>query len=261
MKKVLVFALVLVMVLAVSTAALADTFVNSPSNNAAPTVVDVTTTNADWDGEIIVTPYSERGTLPEDASEAFKAAYNSIKDAANVTELNEALATIAESLGIDVANLTVGDLFDVRATKEGMGAATITLSSETFKNFVALIHYVDGEWELVDNATVDGTEMTFTTENFSPFAVIVFTDDASDDESSSDEASSDEASSDEASSDEASSSEETSSTPGASSDAPVSSDASQSPPTGDSSVTIFVLMAVLAGAGLCFLAKSRKENA
>lgn len=163
MKKLLVFALVLAMVLAVPTAVLADAFVSSPSNVDAPTLGDVTASNKDWDGKIVVASFADTDTAE------MTAAYDSIKAAASVTALNSALPSDKE--------LAVSTLFDVSATKEGMGTVTITLTSDKFENFVALLHFVDGKWEVVDNAKVDGTKLTFSVDSLSPFAVVVSTDD------------------------------------------------------------------------------------
>lgn len=210
MKKLLVFALVLAMVLAVSATVLADPFVSSPSNVDKPTLDDYTVTNKDWDGEIIVASYKESAE-----KEDMKAAYDSIKAAASVKDLVPSLTA---------ANLAVSTLFDVYATKEGVGSATIKLTSDKFENFVALLHYVDGKWEIVKDAKVEGKTLTFTSDSFSPYAVVVSTK-----------------------ADEPSTSEPDTSKP--------------SPETGDVLPTAIITFAVLFGvAGVCFLAKS-KENA
>lgn len=161
MKKLLVFALVLAMVLAVPTAVLADAFVSSPSNVDAPTLGDVTASNKDWDGKIVVTSFADTDTAE------MTAAYDSIKAAASVNALNSALPSDKE--------LAVSTLFDVSATKEGMGTVTITLTSDKFENFVALLHFVDGKWEVVDNAKANDKTLTFSVDSLSPFAVVVST--------------------------------------------------------------------------------------
>lgn len=175
MKKLIVFALVLAMALAVPTAALADTFVGSPSNVGAPTLDDVTVKPADWDGEIIVTPYGERDTLPEEAREQLEAAYDDIKNAENVDELNEDLKDVAEDLGLSSDDLDVSTLFDISVTKEGLDSATLTLTSDEFENAVALLYFDGEEWKIVD-ATINGKTITFTATAFGPYAVVVSTD-------------------------------------------------------------------------------------
>ena len=174
MKKTLVFALVIAMVFAAPVTAFADAFHESPSNNPAAELVGYTVTNDDWDGEIIVTPYSKRSTLPEKELKEIEEAYADIKNASSVLQLESHLAQVAEKKKVDVSNLSVSDLFDVRATVPGMGSATITLKSDRFEYFVALLHFADGKWEIVDDAKCnEDLELTFTVDDLSPFAVVV----------------------------------------------------------------------------------------
>ena len=175
MKKTLILALAIAMVLAMPVTAFANTFHGSPSNNAAPTVDDTTVENKDWEGEIIVKSYAERDELTDKEHEEIDAAYDSVAKSTDVTELNSGLTAIAEQNKLTTKDLAVSDLFDVYATKEGMGSATITLKSESFKNFVALLHYTDGKWEIVKGAECTGDTLTFTTDDLSPFAVVVST--------------------------------------------------------------------------------------
>ncbi len=174
MKKTLVFALVIAMVFAAPVTAFADAFHESPSNNPAAELVGYTVTNGDWDGEIIVTPYSHRNELPPKELEEEQEAYDSIKGADSAAALESHIAQIAEKKKVDAKELFVSDLFDVRATKPGMGSATITLKSERFGNFIALLHFTNGKWEVVDNAKcTSDLELTFTVDDLSPFAVVV----------------------------------------------------------------------------------------
>lgn len=222
MKKLLVFALVLVMVLALSATVLADSFVSSPSNDDTPTVGKFEASNADWDGKIVVTSLKDSADNAE-----MTAAYDSIKEAAAVKDLAPSLTE---------EGLAVSTLFDVSATKEGAGSVTVTLTSDKFENFVALLHYVDGKWTVVENAKAEGKTLTFTVDSLSPFAVVVSTD-----------------------ADEPSTSEPSTSEPSTS--APSTGTSSESPETGDMVPGMIIVLAVLSGvAGVCFFAKS-KENA
>lgn len=175
MKKLIVFALVLAMALAIPTAVLADTFISSPGTHEAPMLDKVTVDPSDWDGEIIVTPFSDRETLPAEELEKLMAAYDEIKAADAVTDLQKKLEEIAKDLGISVDKLAVSTLFNVHATKEGLGSATLTLTSDKFENLVSLLHYNGEKWEIVD-VTAEGTTITFTTDDFSPYAAVVATD-------------------------------------------------------------------------------------
>ncbi len=173
MKKTLILALAIAMVFAMPVTAFASTFNGSPSNNTAPTVGDTTVTNKDWDGKIEVESYADRKDLSAEEQKEIEAAYDTVAKASNVTELNSGLTAIAEQNKVETKDLAVSDLFDVYATKEGMGSATITLKSESFKNFVALLHYTDGKWEIVEGATCKDDTLTFTVDSLSPFAVVV----------------------------------------------------------------------------------------
>lgn len=172
MKKLIVFALVLAMALAVPTAVLADTFVSSPSNQAAPKLDDVKAPEG-WDGEIIITPFADRDKLAEAESEKLEAAYDSIKAAKTVTELNSGLKDVAAAVNVSADALAVSNLFDITSTKEG--TVTIALSVADAKNFVALLHYNGKAWEVV-NTKVEGGKITFTASDFSPYAIVVSTD-------------------------------------------------------------------------------------
>lgn len=172
MKKLIVFALVLAMALAVPTAVLADTFVSSPSKQAAPKLDDVKGPEG-WNGEIVITPFADRNDLTEEESEKLDAAYDSIKAAKSVTELNGGLKDVAEAAGVSVSELAVSNLFDITATEEG--SVTITMSIADIKNFVALLHYTGEAWEIVDTK-VEGGKITFTASDFSPYAIVTATE-------------------------------------------------------------------------------------
>lgn len=197
MKKVLAMILTMVMVVSlglvsVSALSVAPTaeddlgaFVTSPSGNPAPELVSAESESEDCPAEVIVTPYSERHTLPEDIRDMNVDAYDQIRGTSDVTTLADGLAAYAESKNVAPADLAVSDLFDVRYEgcddHDEHGSFDIVLSSETFENFVALMYYDGENWHLVEGAevkSVDGQlHLYFTTEHFSPFAVVVNTGD------------------------------------------------------------------------------------
>ena len=170
MKKLIAFVLAVVMTFGLTAYASAS-FVNSPSYNPDP-VVD-SATNGDCNGHLIVTPYRQRynGSLNSAEIRKLETAYFTISHAYKITSLNSGLA----NLGVPAENLGVSALFDVKCTIPCSGPYTVQLTSETFKNFVALLHYVDGNWEIVENASANGTTLTFTVNSLSPFAVVVNT--------------------------------------------------------------------------------------
>ena len=179
MKKLIVFALVLAMALAIPTAALADTFISSPSTHDAPTLVSAVIDPADWDGEIIVTAFADRDTLPAEEQEKLMTAYDGIKESEEVTDLHDDLAKVAEKLGVTVDKLAVSTLFNIHATKEGIKSAKLTLKSAKFENIVTLLHFNGEDWEIVD-IDADGTTITFTATDFSPYAAVVATEELPD---------------------------------------------------------------------------------
>lgn len=183
MKKILAVILAVVMVASAGVLAFAQGgFVSSPSGNEAPEVSDVEYGDDSCNPRIVVTPYNEREELDEARENAIVAAYNDIAENKDLSKMCAALAGVAASKGLNVLQLAVSDLFDVSAYHNGdhdfCGTIVITLSSETIKNFVALLHRgADGTWEVIPNVIVDyaTNSITFEARDFSPFAVVVDT--------------------------------------------------------------------------------------
>ncbi len=183
MKKVL--AICLAVIFAVSTAAVAyarGSFVSSPSGNEAPEIVSVEYGEGSCEPKIVVTPYSDREELDEEREQDMEDAYNEISENEDVTELCPEVKNVAAVKGVDPQFLAISDLFDVTAYHKlphsYCGTIKITLSAETIKNFVALIHRTkSGAWENIPDVVVDASEstITFSARDFSPFAVVVDT--------------------------------------------------------------------------------------
>ena len=155
-------------------------FVESPSNNLAPTLVSSSSPDHPCDEPLIITAYADRGTLPEAFRVAIEKAYSEIKSAKNLALLCEALKDYANERGISTAGLAVSDLFDISDACSPVEAHfDIVLKAETLENFVALLHYVDGEWVIVEDATVSDVEgekhLTFSVDSLSPFAIVIDT--------------------------------------------------------------------------------------
>ena len=181
MRKLLALLTACMMLFTVSVAAANGGFVLSPSTNLAPEIVDSRVDSEDCLATLVITPYIHRDTLDAEGLSEIEDAYATIAANPNLSKLTKDLTAKAEALGIPVTALAVSDLFDI-STKdcepdehEDHGQFHITLSLDTAKSFVALIHYMDGEWTVVDNAKVEGTELTFSVEDFSPFAIVVNT--------------------------------------------------------------------------------------
>ena len=182
MKKVLVFCLVMVLAFSMSLTVVADAggFVSSPTGKKAPVLDSYTNESDDCDASLIISSYTDRDQLSEAKRKAIEEAYAQIKATYDLSTLNIALAKYALELGVPVSHLSVSDLFDISCAHdeghEEHGKFTVTLKSESLQNFVCLLHYVDGEWEIVENAEVEGNgrSMTFEEDEFSPFAIVVY---------------------------------------------------------------------------------------
>lgn len=184
MKKVLAICLALVIVVsaAVMVFAAPGGFVSSPSGNEAPVIISVSYEEGSCNPRVVITPYSERETLNEEKEEDMNEAYDEIAANKNLSALCAELTAVAASKGIPVTRLAVSDLFDVSAYHNGdhdfCGSVTVKVGTEALKNFVALLHRdVDGKWEVIPNVIVNVEEgtITFTADEFSPFAIVVDT--------------------------------------------------------------------------------------
>ncbi len=184
MKKVIAIMITLALMLCFSmTAFAADNggFTVSPSGNLAPELVEVKTEEGEPEVAVEIVSYAEREKLPAYDKAILELAYEQISETADLTDISNRLKTLAEEKGLNPENLAVSDLFDISAeVVEGAddhGKVTITLKAETLQNFTALLHFRNGAWEVVDDAAVaeDGKTMTFSVNDFSPFAIVVDT--------------------------------------------------------------------------------------
>ena len=165
MKKLLSVFLALTMVMCFCVTAMAEGgFVSSPSGNKGPEVLEST-------NEVVITPFGDRATLAEDERKQLEEAYESINSATNLVNLNKELEDIAKLNDLLTSDLAVSDLFNISSEKGG--AQSITLKADTFKNFVALMTYVNGEWKIVKGAKLQDGKLIFTAEHFGPYAVVV----------------------------------------------------------------------------------------
>lgn len=167
MKKLMSVCLVMVMVICFSVTAFAEGgFLSSPSLNPAPEVVPPS------DEGIEVKAYNDRDSLSDEEKKAIEDAYDSIKNTDDIRDLNKDVSDD------DSANLAVSDLFNVGYNgNNGAGSYNVVLKADTLDNFVSLITYVNGKWEVVDGAKIQNGNLVFTAKNLGPYAVVVNTDD------------------------------------------------------------------------------------
>lgn len=183
MKKIVAIILALVLVFSLSLTAVAELggFIESPSNNKAPELVSAKNEDEDCEAKLSITAYADRDELSQEIIEKLEEAYGIIVKADDLSELNSKVEDFAKKRGVKVADLAVSDMFDISAAgcndHEGHGHFDIALKSDTLKNFVCLIHYYEGKWNVVEDAKVtqDGTHLEFTEKEFSPFAIVVNT--------------------------------------------------------------------------------------
>ena len=155
-------------------------FVQSPSANLSPEIVEGGSEDHDCDEPLIITAYVDREELPAELKAEIEKVYTKIKSVNNLTTICPALKTLANKKNIPTSNLEVSDLFDIRDAHDNIeGKFDIVLKAETLENFVGLLHYTDGKYELVEDAKVvekDGeTHLVFSTNGLSPFAIVVDT--------------------------------------------------------------------------------------
>ncbi|MDR0913756.1 MAG: sortase B protein-sorting domain-containing protein [Oscillospiraceae bacterium] len=185
MKKTLSIILALAMLFCISITAFAAPggFVNSPTNNSGPVLEDYSFEDGS-DATLIVTPYNDRGTLPENRANQIKNAYDQIVANPDLTKLNGELTNIAEDLDIPSSRLAVGDLFDVRTSDDkDHGIVTVTLAEDILSKFVSLMVFDGTDWSIVDGATVNDakTELSFKSGIYGSFAIVVDTEGGSGD--------------------------------------------------------------------------------
>ena len=183
MKKVLAICLALVLVVSMSLTVLAapGKFIVSPSTRQGPFLISFTKDNDDCLGQIILTPFADRNQLPEDLKALIEYAYDQIVNAVDLSVLNAQLAQMAADLRVSITDFAVSDLFDLR--REGCSMDhdhsrfTVRVKPETLENFVCLLHYHNGQWRIVEDVeiTENGTCLTFSSSEFSPFAIVVNT--------------------------------------------------------------------------------------
>lgn len=179
MKKVLSCLLVVLLLASLSVSAFATASVqNQPAPVLAPAVpaededtVEISSA-VDANGNDIsdlikITSDMDAEDLPDEALAVYKVAKAALEDnLEGVIEETEGLADV-----IDGRKVAVSDLFDISVEGEVEFPITIKLKIANPDIFVALLHYVDGAFQLVETE-LEGDILTFTVDSLSPFAII-----------------------------------------------------------------------------------------
>lgn len=157
-------------------------FWGSPSGKPSPEIISFKSSDPNSTVQLILTPYSDRNDLSDWQISLLEKAYDSIRNAKSLTELNAELADAVAKLEIDSKYLAVTNIFDIHYVGSDNNSEhqkfEIVLSVDELNNFVGLLHMnKDGVWELVSDAKIeqDGDHLVFSVDSFSPFAVVVDT--------------------------------------------------------------------------------------
>ncbi len=182
MKKFLAIILMALMVcsMTLSASAAPGSFIESPSLNKAPIIVEYYNEDGDCIGKIYVTSYGDRNVLELVERENLENAYDSIRNSTTVSVLIPDIVDIAQNLNISPDNLAVSDLFNLSLedceNHDEHGYFSIKLQPDTVKNFVGLVYFEDGEWHVVEDAKVEGDCLIFKTDVPRAFAIVVDVD-------------------------------------------------------------------------------------
>ena len=134
---------------------------------------------------VILTPYTSIDNAPTTKiKEDLIAAYNSIKSVTTYDQLTSEVIIEARKKGVTVNDLVIRDLFDISKTftKEHHddnlhdvdSIENIIIKTKTLKNFICLLHYKNGVWNVVPDVEIlDDTTLRVSVASLSPFAIIL----------------------------------------------------------------------------------------
>lgn len=184
MKKIitLILAITMAFVSVVPAFAVEDGFVSSPSGDDV-VLIEGENEDPECTAELVLTLFKDRARLSAFLREQLEKAYEILMNCKDLTTLCDQMAKLVAKLGLSPEDLAVTEVFDLTYHKcdvhEEHGYFTIKLSAKALENFVGLLHYYNGEWEVIENARVlpDGETLEFKAKDFSPFAIVVDTGD------------------------------------------------------------------------------------
>ena len=179
MKKTLaiIVALILVLSAGFSVFAAPGSFMQSPSRNKAPILIEYTNSSHDCFAELFITAYADRHELDDASRLLMEEAYSSIAKTNDLGTICPDLNKIAADLGIASTDLLVSDLFDIDYMScedhNLHGKFTIKLAAETLSKFVALMQRVGDSWVIVDSAKLEGEYLTFEAQDLTTYAIVI----------------------------------------------------------------------------------------
>ena len=179
MKKILLLVLAVMLGLSLSFTVLADpgAFQNSPSTLQGPELIDANNDHHDCIARLIITSYADRHTLTDEKRVDLENVYQVLSTTDDISTVVPQLEDLAESLNVKTEDLVASELFDISLTEcpyhEFHGSFDVLLKADALRNFVCLLHYYNGEWEIVEDVEVVlDTYLAFTESDFSPFVIV-----------------------------------------------------------------------------------------
>lgn len=152
-------------------------FLDSPSVQGGPTLIEGAITGCD--GEIILIPYSDCHELTEGNRKQIEDAYNQIRDNKDLSKLCPALKDIAEKNKDSVKRYAVSELFNIGYTgcddHDDHNNFRAVLKPASTKNYVALLTLVNGVWTVVEDVEVDGEHLIVSGNYYGPYVIVVDT--------------------------------------------------------------------------------------
>ena len=118
--------------------------------------------------DVVLTPFKYRDNIKNKNSyDQLVAAYESIKNAKTLKDLEPDIEPLANSMGANVEDLSVRYLFDI-TIYENHRAEThdekthgvyveLPVEFEDIEDFICLMVYVNGEWQIVEGVEIDPT--------------------------------------------------------------------------------------------------------
>ena len=172
MKKVLLLCALLFSVLAVSfTVSANGGFQDSPSLKEGTDLVEDTT--GTYNEGLDLVSFGQRDKLPAEIKAALEDAYQSIKNATDLSALNSKLVELTEEEELLITDVAISELFDISADAD-KDAYKVKVETTSSKYFFCLLHYVNGNWEVVEGARFDANNhLVFEVDSLSPFAIVV----------------------------------------------------------------------------------------
>ena len=111
--------------------------------------------------------------------EAYDIIEEAIQEAAtSIVDVIEGLEEVLVETEVLAENVAVSNVFDISvesdADDHGHKAIKITLEIEDVDNFLALVHYTNNAWEIVETVLdKENKTLSFSVDDLSPFAILV----------------------------------------------------------------------------------------